>query len=295
MKNVNLYVIAALGIVTLAACDNDDGRYAYAPKNITVQAIIGTMTKVQTTGNTAVFEVGDSISLYVWTGSATAVADTKVVDGVRNGLGADGKWTPKTQMFWADMNTPHYFLGIYPPRNVTNFSADEFTLNPADYEASDLLLATNVTGIKAADNPVNLSFDHVMAKLNVNLSFRDQWESTPTVSSVKVTAKGKATVDYLSKTLTALDAAAGIDLTTSDNTSWSGLQIPQTGVTTITISIDGKDYVFTHTADIPLASGHNTTVNLIIGRNRIELANVAISNWLEGTTIDNGEAQTDQD
>ena len=132
-----------------------------------------------------------------------------------------------------------------------------------------------------------------MAKLVVNLSFRNQWATAPTVSSVQVTAKSSATVNYLSKSLQAQGTAAGIGLTKIDNATWSGLQIPQEGVREITIDIEGKKYVFTHTQDIPLAGGRYTTVNLIVGRNTIDLESVGISNWQEGDTINNGEAQTD--
>ena len=293
MKLYKLFSLAALSMVSFAACNNEDSAPVYEPRYITIEANIGAMTKVVTTGNTAVFETADSISLYAWTGTKTAVSATKVVNGVKNGLGADGKWTPKTQMLWADMVSEHYFLGIYPPRTVTDFSADKFTLDASNYEESDLLVATNLTGIKATDNPVNLTFDHVMAKLNVNLSFRNQWETAPTVSSVKVTARKSAEIDYLTKKANATGNAESIALTAKENTAWSGLQIPQKGVNTITISIDGKDYVFTHTADIPLEGGQYTTVNLIVGRNHIDLDNVAIAVWDAGATINGGEAQTE--
>ena len=44
---------------------------------------------------------------------------------------------------------------------------------------------------------------------------------------------------------------------------------------------------------IALVSGKYTTVNLIVGRNEITLGSVSINNWLEGTNISGGEAQTD--
>ena len=71
-------------------------------------------------------------------------------------------------------------------------------------------------------------------------------------------------------------------LTKIENAAWSGLQLPQSGVNTITITIEGKDYVFTHSTDIPLVGGQYTTVNLIVGRNTIDLASVGISNWAAG-------------
>ena len=293
MRSNKLFILAAAGLASLAAC-NREGMIPAVTKAITIEAGIGEMTKVTTTGNTSAFESGDKIALYAWTGAKTAVPAARVVNGVENTY-TGTKWTPATQMLWADMTSEHYFLGIHPAKAVTNFTADAYTLDPADYEGSDLLIATNLTGLKASDNPVALNFDHVVSKLFVNLTFRDQWATAPTVSAISATARKTGTVDYLSKTITAstAEAAAPVALTKIENAAWSGLQLPQSGVNTITITIESKDYVFTHSSDIPLVGGQFTTVNLIVGRNTIELASVGISNWAAGTTIDNGEAQAD--
>lgn len=263
-------------------------------RKMTLQANIGEMTKVETTGNKSVFLTGDAITFFAWTGGADVVPATRVVDGVKNTLGSDGAWTPAMPMLWQDMATPHFFLGISPVRTVTDFAADPYTLNPADYAASDLLIATNLPGIKASDKPVELNFDHALARLDVNLTFRNQWDTDPTVASVVATARKTATVNYLSKTLTATGTADAVALTSSSGAAWSGLQVPQEGVRTITIRIGDKNYVFTHTADIPLAGGKYTTVNLNVGRDKIELASaITISNWIAGSTISGGEAQDD--
>ena len=290
MKKINIIFLAAVAALSFTACKKDLDKTS---RTITIEAGIGPMTKVTTTGAAASFDAGDIISVYAWTGDKTAVSATRVVDGVENTY--DGtKWTPASSMLWDDVTTEHYFLGIYPKKAVTNFTADAYTLNPADYEGSDLLIAVNTTGLKASDNPVTLAFDHAMAKLNVNLTFRNQWATAPTVTGVSVTAKKTATVNYLAANpVTATGTADAVALQSIDNATWSGLQVPQSGVNTITIAIGGKDYVFAHTADIPLAKGQYTTVNLIVGRSTIELGSVSISNWTAGTTIDGGEAQTD--
>ena len=277
MKKV--FIIAAIGLAALA-CNKGTVTPDISGRQIVIQAGIGTMSKVTTSGNQSVFQEGDKLSLYAWTGSATAVSTPLVVNGVRNTLGGSGKWTPEIQMLWADMVSPHYFIGIFPARTVTDFTADTYMLDPADYEASDLLIATNVAGLKAQDNPVALAFDHVLAKLYVNLSFRNQWAEAPTVTAVSATAKKTATVGYLTKALTATGTAGPVALTASANNAWIGLQVPQTGVNTITVTIGGKDYVFTHTADIPLVSGKYTTVNLAVGRDKIDLVDaITISDW----------------
>ena len=160
MKVLRFIPMAALGLLA-AACSNDESAPAQQEaKYITIEASIGQMTRATTTGNTSVFDAGDGVTLYAWTGSATAVPADRVVNGVVNTLGTDGKWTPATQMLWSDMVTPHYFLGIYPARTVSDFTADPYTLDPADYEASDLLVARQLSGLIATQNPVSLTFNH---------------------------------------------------------------------------------------------------------------------------------------
>ena len=294
MKVLRFIPLAALGLMA-AACSNDESAPAQQEaKYITIEASIGAMTRATTTGNTAVFDAGDKVTLYAWTGSTTAVPADRVVNGVVNTLGTDGKWTPATQMLWADMVTPHYFLGIYPARTVSDFTADPYTLDPADYEASDLLVARQLSGLTATQNPVSLTFDHAMAKLYVNMNFRNQWDAAPEVTSCEATAAKTCTVDYLAQTVTASTQATISMPSTAAQTgyeaTYSSIMIPQSGFRTVTITIDGQQYVYTHTEDIPLEAGKYTTLNLIVGRNKIELGEVSINDWTEGTTISGGQA-----
>ena len=295
MKKLRFIPLAALGLLA-AACSSDDATSAQqqAAKNITIEASIGNMTRATTTGNTTVFDAGDGVSIYAWTGSATAVAADKVVNGVVNTLGADGKWTPATPMLWADMVTPHYFLGIYPARTVTDFTADPYTVDNTDYEQSDLLVARQTSGLTATLNPVSLTFDHAMAKLYVNMNFRNQWDAAPEVAACEATAAKSCTIDYLAKTYTAGTQAA-VALAAKDAAegyarSFSGIMIPQAGFRTITLTIGDQAYTYTHTEDIPLEAGKYTTLNLIVGRNKIELGEVSINDWTEGSTISGGQA-----
>ena len=295
MKQLRFIPLAALGLLA-AACSSDEAAPAdqTAAKNITIEASIGAMTRATTTGNSAVFDAGDGVSIYAWTGTATAVPADLVVDGVVNSLDADGKWTPATPMLWADMVTPHYFLGVYPARTVTDFTADPYTVDNADYEKSDLLVARQLSGLTATQNPVSLTFDHAMAKLYVNMNFRNQWDAAPEVASCEATAAGTCAIDYLAKTYAAGEqtavALAAKDAAEGYARSFSGIMIPQQGFRTVTLTIDGQAYVYTHTEDIPLEAGKYTVLNLIVGRNKIEVGSVSINDWTEGTTLSGGQA-----
>lgn len=295
MKATRIIPFVALMMASVA-CSREGAVFADqgAAKNITIEASIGAMTRATTTGNTDVFDTGDGVSVYAWTGSATAVPADLVVGGVVNTLGLDGKWTPATPMLWADMVTPHYFLGIYPARTVTDFTADPYTVDNTNYEQSDLLVARQLSGLTATQNPVSLTFDHAMAKLYVNMNFRNQWDAAPEVASCEATAAGSCTIDYLAQTVTAGEqgavALAAQDAAEGYARSFSGLMIPQTGFRTVTLTIGGQAYVYTHTEDIPLEAGKYTTLNLIVGRNKIEVGEVSINDWAEGTTLSGGQA-----
>ena len=292
LERRHILLLAAASLLALPGCLKDPG-----PSDadlITIEASIGGQTKVSQTngGVSSAFERDDQIVVYAWTGDASPVPATRAVDGVVNTLGSKG-WSPASLMRWKSMSDTHYFLGVSPPRTITDFTADPYTLDPDQYTASDLLVATTPSGITPTKNAISLECSHVMAKLIVNLTFRNQWASAPTVESVKVNARTTGTVNYLAKEVTATGTASDLSLTKSDNASWHLLQIPQTGVTTITVRIGGKDYVYTHNTDIPLASGQYTTVNLNVGRDRVELSQtgITITDWIAGSTINGGEAQ----
>ena len=307
-KNITLFISVAACIM-LVGCNK--GNEAPSAQSITVTASIGSMTKVVYTGDKSAFEAGDDLSLFAWLGDKTVIpaAENLVVNNVVNTLDAEtGLWKPESQMLWDSTVDPHYFMAVSPARKVTSFTADPYVLDSSaeKYQQSDLLVAINDTGLKAADNPVPLTFEHLMAKLNVNLSFRNQWtpqEDLPgnpnveaKIDTLLATAKAAATIDYINKAVTVAGEAAPVGMSRLTNATWTTLMVPQEGFRTITIQLKGNDewlggngtYEFTHSADIPLVSGKVTTVNLIVGRDQITLdeKGITIVDWAAEETID---------
>lgn len=292
-------VLISLALACAVAC-NKAGNNKEASGTITVNAGIRE-TKVAYEGNKAFFEAADDLALFAWIGDKTAIPSQLVVNNVTNILGTDGLWAPVKQMLWYDMVTPHYFMAVSPSREVASFTADPYTLDPAKdkYEESDLLIAVNDAGLKANDNPVQLTFDHAMATLNVNLKFHNQWtEGNPPsqteitealVQGVSATAKDHATIDYIHKAVTATGEWAQVALNKVENASWTTLMIPQDSFSIIYITLDGNDewlggngtYTFRSAEPIKLESGKVTTVNLIIGRDQVTLdkAGITITDW----------------
>ena len=293
--NIKNLLLATTAIL-LAACSTDSD--VLPPQDlgqIRVTASVGAMTRVAHSGNSTTFETNDRISVYAWLGADNDM-QRLVVDNSINTLGGDGTWTAEPQMLWADNTSDHYFLGIYPERNgATDYDADPYTLDFNNQTASDLLVAR--TTAKPTGSAVKLEFEHVMAKLVVNLSFRNEWTTAPEVASVTATACTEATVNYLENPVE-VTPATGQNLVvipfTGTSASFAGIMIPgQSGFRSINVTLEnGKVYTYTHSADIDLQPGRYTTVNLVLGRDNIKLddAGINVSDWENGTSIDGGEA-----
>ena len=301
MKVFHVTLTLAAAILCLAGCNKELGRADKA--GIIINASIGNLTKVNNDGITTRFTAGDKISVYGWTGSGASVPGKRCVDGVTNTLGSDGSWTPEEKMLWQSSSEKHYFLGVFPVRKITDFTADDYTLDPFKYTESDLLIATNLDGVTAKDGPVDLVFRHAMAKTVVNLKFGTDWDTTPAVSSVSVSAKTAAGINYLgTPVVSAKGDASDVSLAALASApagfaySYSGLQVPQTGVRKITIIIGNDTYVYEAAGDIPLVSGKITTIELVVkGRALVEVGSVTLSDWADGADLPGGAAAVGDD
>ena len=262
--------------------DHDDAKY------INIEAAIGSISPASVS-----FTTGDKMTLYAWTGSTDAASASIVVDGVECTYGSDSRWTAASPVVWSDTDAPHYFIAFSPAHRVSNFTADPYTLNPSDQRASDLLVARNLTGVMHSDNPVPLLFGHAMSRLDVNLQFRNQWATVPTVSSVTAKAANSCTIDYLAETY---NVGAQTDIAMPATTtaegyalSYRSIMVPQK-FRSLTITVNGMPLTYTHNSDIPLTAGKFATLNLFVGRESIDLGAVSIDDWVAGAVVEGGSS-----
>lgn len=285
--------------LTLGSCsDNENGIGGETSKYITVSTSIGNMTRVATDAKGGqTFEEGDEISVYAWTGDAAAVpaATGRVVDNAINKL-TKGSWISTPQMLWKNNRDKHYFIGVYPTKAISDLTAGEYVFDATKQVESDLLVAVNTDGITAeGKQAVPLTFTHVMAKLLVNLTYKNQWGTEgPTVDKVVVgDAVKSATVNYLTKVVTPSAVAedkANFDMPAlTANKQYASIIIPQDGVQKITVVIGGKNFNYDNGTPFKFESGKVTTVNLVVGRDTITLNEVKITDWETSTPI-TGEA-----
>ena len=294
MKTLRTIALAMLA-ATLTACINDDNG-GKAPKYINIDAQLSQPTKTTIAADgTMSFTSGDAISVYAWTGSASTLptsADGFVVAGNTNTFNGS-TWTASPQMLWKDLTSPHFFIATYPQRDITQTN---FTLDTSKQSECDVMVATNLgtdsKGIIATETAIPLAFDHLMAKLQVNLQFRNQWgESGPTSVAVSINSKSSATIDYLAKSVTPTGDASYINLPSVAAAvegyakSYESIVIPVSDLKNIKIAIDGHDYIYTHDTAIKLQGGKTTIVNLMVGRNEITLGSMSIKGWEELVVI----------
>ena len=295
-----LFALMAMAL-TLGSCSADDnGIGGETSKYITVSTSIGNMTRVATDENGGQkFEDGDEISVYAWTGAPTVAPETseRVVNNAINKL-TNGSWVATPQMLWKNNRDKHYFIGVYPVSAISDLSAGEYTFDETKQVESDLLVAVNKDGLSYnvdEQQTVPLTFTHVMAKLVVNLTYKNQWGADgPTVGNVMVgNAVKKATINYLTKVVspsTANEDKTNIELPAiTANKQYASILIPQDGIQKITVKIGGTNYTYDNLTPFKFASGKITTVNLEVGRDGILLNDVKITNWETSTPI-NGEA-----
>lgn len=305
MKKGTFIFAAAAMMLSFSSCSEQDASTgSESAKLITVSTSIGHMTRMATDEKGAqTFTDGDEISVYAWTGSADVAPATeaRAVNNAINKL--TGKvWVATPQMLWKNQKEKHYFIGIYPARKVEDLAADTHTLQADNQEASDLLIAVNAKGLSYENNasePVQLDFSHVMAKIVVNLTFKNQWGGIPEVKTVAVKdAAREATVNYLTKTITpkaadeTITPTAKTDLelpATTANTCYQSVIIPQNDIQQLAIIIGDKTFSYNHGTPFKFESGKITTINLEVGRDKVILDEVKISDWETGSTF-SGEA-----
>lgn len=297
-RQLFLTMAATVVAIVFADCNKEKVKIVEPDaESISIQASIDKMTKVSYNGDASSFTAGDSIIVYGWTGSALEVPAKLVVDGVINTF--DGSsWSAKSPMLWNNNTDSHYFVSVFPVlASVADLTAAPYKLDESDYTASDLLVAANLRGVKSTDGTVNLTFGHVMAKLNVNLKFRSEWKTVPEIESLTVSAKDSASVNFLTSGVTAAGPALSVALPKTAapaagfDAGFSGLMVPQEGVRSVVITINGQEYVYESPADIALNAGRYTTLELTIGKERIEMNSISIADWTSGQEIKGGEAE----
>ena len=273
MKTRNIFALAALGLLSLSACSNDDEDLAWqGSETIEIDPSIGAM-QARVTGNA--FDANDAISLYGWTGQADAVTPEAMVVNNAKYTFDGAKWSTTDGAVWKDKKSTHFFVGVYPQRAITNLTADNFTSTGKE----DLMIAYNKDGVTHG-NAVALDFKHVLAKLKMTCKFTSEFMTTPVVEKITLKGKHTATVNYLTNAITSAAVELSEVESTKSGDAFEAILIPQEGVVARIYLGKYGIYEYTLDASAPLESGKITTINFTIGKkDETQAASVSRSAW----------------
>lgn len=282
MKTLRYIALAALTL-SFAACEQDDINPAVQgdPDAVKINATIGNMqTRVAYSGDNGVtnFVNGDAIKVVNLMRTSKNEATYTTTDGTN--------WTTTDAMVW-NSSLKNKFQAYYP---VTEYSSyDTFTIPTDQSDATKLASADWMTAStgeidKPGNGVLDLSFQHRLAKVTVNLTFSSQYP------------KGYQHVSDFTF-YTNEETQQAITPLANSETSYTAILRPGEYADEddfIYLMMDGIDehYVLgkTTTSAINLEAGKHYTFTLKVGKDVVSIDDVTVADWNE-EEIDGGVAE----
>lgn len=290
MNRIIINNIGALLLTTalVASCNQEELPSASGQKEvvkITASIGAGPGSRVTRTEDNYAFEQGDAFHIVGWYGES-ANTDTWFNDAVCTYSGT--QWTAQPMLYWQNgENLTHHFLAWYPTSfadsKATKLDAISFTLS--GNEATDDVLYAKWSGTQPDNNTLPLTFNHLMARFDLNLVFNSEdYPTTPTDISAQIEVVKTATINLLadSPAFTPGNTKTEVSLTgkssPAEGMAWSGYTVVIPGQdinackVTLSFTADGerKSLTYTHGESLLFQSGKRTVLNLTVNKNKIE-------------------------
>ena len=289
MNRIIINNIGALLLTTalVASCNQEELPSASGQKEVVkITASIGAgpgSRVTRTEDNAYAFEQGDAFHIVGWYGES-ANPDTWFNDAVCTY--SDTQWTAQPMLYWQNgENLMHHFLAWYPESfaDTTKLDAIPFELS-GDEEKDDVLYA-KWSGTQPDNNTLPLTFNHLMARFDLNLVFNSEdYTTTPTGISAQIEVVNTATINLLadSPAFTPGNDKEEVSLTGKSSPAvgmaWSGYTVVIPGqdinACKVTLSFtaddEQKSLTYTHGESLLFQSGKRTVLNLTVNKNKIE-------------------------
>lgn len=288
--------MAALALMgTLASCQSDDDFTVTRPANaVGINVSVGSL---QTTRSNAIatddtqrqFNQGDQIS--VSTNDQEAVifqcTSTENQTWTETVAGKFLLWTQPTLTFSA----------YYPVTTGTSMTA--FTL-PTDQSSVDkIALADYMTRQQVISRPegggdIQMQLERKMARVIVRISgFGSQYDDDEkTVSNVSIYSEASG-ISSGNPTGSSTEIQPYAQGNGGQGSTYTALVVPgygDSGARFIQLS-DGEGSTLLVKGIPELEAGNSYTFNLVVGKNRIEVASVTVQDWTTGETLTGGQAE----
>ena len=293
-KYLSMAALALMG--ALASCQSDDDFTVARPDNaVSVNFSVGSL-KATTRSNAAAtddtqreFNQGDQISVSTNDQEAVLFQCTSTDDQT---------WTeavPNKFLLWTqDMLT---FSAYYPV--TTGTSMTTFTV-PADQSSVEkIALADYMTRQQVISRPeggsdIQMQLKRKMARVIVRISgFGSQYfDDQKTVSNVRIYSEASGIADgNPTGSNTEIQPYAQGD--GGQGSTYTALVVPgygDSGARFIQLS-DGEGSTLTVKGIPELEAGNSYTFNLVVGKNKIEVASVTVQDWTTGETLAGGQVE----
>lgn len=238
------------------------------------------------------FVAGQQIGVFM----TEATASPTIIYGkLTYTTGAAGSLTLSsgTQPYFPSTGNKVNIYGVYPLTSADALATPKaFTVKPdqsldANYMASDLMygLPQAANPVTRTTQPVNLTFKHLLSKININLT-----STSVLLTGAVVKVKNTLPTTTFTPQTGAISAASGVatDVTvftaTASNTKGSAIIVPQTVAASkqlIEITISGVTYYYTLPASYLFESGKVYTYNISVGESGL-IVTSQITNWING-------------
>ena len=286
MKTKKLFLFALIAGFVFTACSKD---YSVATPDDIVNingSISGTnqvKASIDPYSGLGSFENGD-----IW-GMYATISANHVLNNSEYTVGS-------TIIYWNSLSETSSvtFSAHYPRITSTITDPEVYMFNAATAANPDLLVATPVTESKSSGSDVNLSFNHVMHQLMINLS--KEPEILGNLLDTEVTLlnmKSSAKVNLLTGAVD-LTAASGTDSYPMKSGGGTWIVAPQqltVGDEWIQLKLGVKTYIYRVPADLTqLESGKRVTISLTLKASGDAVAiNKDISGWVPQQLTINGD------
>ena len=294
MKAKYLFMAALALMGVLASCQSDDDFTVTRPANaVGINVSVGSL---QTTRSNAIatddtqrqFNQGDQISVSTNDQEAVIFQCTSTENQTWTETVA-GKFLLWTQPMLT-------FSAYYPVTTGTSMTA--FTM-PTDQSSVDrIALADYMTRQQTCNNEsgtdINLTLERKMARVIVRISgFGSQYDDDEkTVSNVSIYSQASG-IENSNPTGSSTEIQPYAQGDGGQGSTYTALVVPGDGDSGARfIRLTDGEYNTLLVKGIPeLNAGNSYTFNLVVGKNRIEVASVTVQDWTTGETLAGGQAE----
>ena len=289
--------MAALALMgTLASCQSDDDFTVTRPANaVGINFSVGSLQA--TTRSNAIatddtqrrFNQGDQISVSTNDQEAVLFQCTSTDDQT---------WTETVAGKFLLWTQPMLTFSAYYPV-TTGTSMTTFTVPTDQSSVAKIALADYMTRQQVISRPeggsnIQMQLERKMARVIVRISgFGSQYDDDEkTVSNVSIYSEASGIADG-NPTGSSTEIQSYAQGDGGQGSTYTALVVPgygDSGARFIQLT-DGEGSTLLVKGIPELEAGNSYTFNLVVGKNKIEVASVTVTDWTTGETLDGGQAE----